>query len=101
VIVGAFQNLLVVVQITGAFGLCVGVGHVAERSVGHLDDFEGGVADAEGIALVGVLLSAVDLGHLAVECLLAHPVVRQERAGIDLGHRRRIGLDGEKRSVGA
>jgi hypothetical protein len=60
-LVGAVENLAVVLEVASALSAGVRVGEVAEGSLLDGDDLEVGVVDAERVALVDVLASAVDL----------------------------------------
>ena len=90
-LVGAFEDLPVVVEIPGALGASVRVGKFAECAVFDGDHFEGRSVDFECVTFLGVALAAVDLGDLAVEGLPAHPFAREQRVGTDLGHVEQFG----------
>ena len=100
VVVSPVQYLAVLLQVPHPLLPGVLVGQVAEGALADLDDLERLAVDLEAVALVGVLSPAVDLGDVAVSGALAHPLIREQRVGVDCRHGRRFGPNRENGSVG-
>ena len=86
VAVNPFEALAVGLQVGRPLALCVLVGQVAQRPVGHVGHLEGPAVDLEGVALLGVLVAAMHLCHLLRGGHLLDVLVGQDLARVDLSH---------------
>ena len=95
VLVSAFEDLPVVLEVAGALRAGVLVREVAQRPVVDGDHFEALAVYLEGVARLGIGVSAVGLRDLAGQRPVAHPLGREQRVGTDLAHVRAFGHRGK------
>ena len=87
-VVDGVEALAVGVEVRRTLRPRVLVGEVAEFSGFDVEHLEHLAADLEGVALLGVLVAAVELGDGAVGDEAFEVFVREEVAGLYLGHAR-------------